>query len=73
VLGHVQRGGAPSWFDRVLGGKLGVRATEALLSGKTDLAAGIKGEDVVFTPFEQAVKLHRIPDEETIRISKILR
>jgi 6-phosphofructokinase 1 len=73
VLGHVQRGGAPTWFDRVLGGKLGVKAVEALLSGKTDLAAGIKGEEVVFTPFEQAVKLHRIPDEETIRISKILR
>lgn len=73
VLGHIQRGGAPTWFDRVLGGKMGVSAVEALLQGKTDLAVGIKGEEMVFTPFEQAVKLHRIPDNESIRISKILR
>lgn len=73
VLGHVQRGGAPSWFDRVLGGKMGVAAVEALRAGKTDLATGLKGEEIIFTPFEQAVKMHRIPDEETIRMSKILR
>ena len=73
VLGHVQRGGSPDWYDRVLGAKLGVHATEALLAGKTDLAVGVKGEDVVYTPFEDAVKLHRFPDAETIRISKVLR
>lgn len=73
VLGHVQRGGAPSWFDRVLGGKMGVAAVEALRAGKTDLATGLKGEEIIFTPFEQAVKMHRIPDVETIRMSKILR
>lgn len=73
VLGHVQRGGAPDWYDRVLAAKLGVNATELLLSGKTDLAVGVKGEDVVFTPFEDAVKLHRFPDAETLRISKVLR
>ena len=73
VLGHVQRGGAPAWFDRVLGGKLGVCATEALLAGKTDLAVGIRGEQIVYVPFEDAVKLHRFPDAETLRISKVLR
>lgn len=73
VLGHVQRGGAPAWYDRVLAAKLGVNATEALLAGKTDLAVGVKGEDIVFTPFEDAVKLHRFPDAETLRISKVLR
>ena len=73
VLGHVQRGGSPAWFDRVLAAKLGVNATEALLAGKTDLAVGVKGEDIVFTPFEDAVKLHRFPDAETLRISKVLR
>lgn len=73
VLGHVQRGGSPDWYDRVLGAKLGVNATEALLAGKTDLAVGVKGEDVVFTPFEDAIKLHRFPDAETLRISKVLR
>lgn len=73
VLGHVQRGGAPAWFDRVLGAKMGVNATEALLAGKTDLAVGLKGENIVFTPFEDAVKLHRIPDAETIRISKVMK
>lgn len=73
VLGHVQRGGAPAWYDRVLAAKLGVHGTEALLAGKTDLAVGVKGEEIVFTPFEDAVKLHRFPDGETIRVSKVLR
>lgn len=73
VLGHVQRGGSPNWFDRVLAAKLGVNATEALLAGKSDLAVGIRGEEVIFTPFEDAVKLHRFPDAETLRISKVMR
>jgi len=40
VLGHMQRGGSPSCFDRVLASRLGVRAVELLLDGKTNLMVG---------------------------------
>jgi 6-phosphofructokinase 1 len=58
VLGHVQRGGNPTCMDRVLASRLGVAAVEGLLEGKSRVMAGVIHKDVVFTPFEQAVKHH---------------
>jgi 6-phosphofructokinase 1 len=47
VLGHMQRGGAPSCFDRVLASRMGVYAVETLLEGKTNLMVGIKDENMI--------------------------
>lgn len=49
-LGHVQRGGAPGAFDRILATRLGVAATEGLLAGERGTLAGILGREVGFTP-----------------------
>lgn len=72
ILGHLQRGGAPSSFDRLLASKLGVAAVEGLISGKYDVMAGIINHKVVFTPIKKAIINDKSVDEEDFRIAKIL-
>jgi 6-phosphofructokinase 1 len=68
----MQRGGAPSCFDRVLASRLGVKAVEALLEGKSNYMAGILNDKIVLTPLEQAIKGHFEIDQELIRVSDIM-
>ncbi len=72
ILGHMQRGGAPSCFDRVLASRLGVKAVESLLEGKSNYMAGLLQDEVVLTPLEQAVKGKSQVDKELIRVSDIV-
>ncbi|KGO94553.1 6-phosphofructokinase [Flavobacterium subsaxonicum] len=72
ILGHMQRGGAPSCFDRVLASRLGVRAVETLLDGNSNYMVGLLKDDVVLTPLEQAVKGKSQIDQELIRVSDIV-
>src|SRR5690606_8284544 len=58
VLGHMQRGGPPSCFDRVLASRMGVKAVEALLEGKTNLMVGIQDNAITLTPISKAIKGH---------------
>lgn len=69
-LGHVQRGGNPSAFDRMLGIRLGVASVDALLKGKKNVMAGILNNQLRLTPFNQVVKQHQVNDElqELLRI-----
>lgn len=72
VLGHMQRGGSPSCFDRVLASRLGVKAVELLMLGKSQLMVGLINDQVQTTPLEKAIKGETSVDEELIRISDIL-
>lgn len=72
VLGHMQRGGSPSCFDRVLASRLGVKAVESLLEGKTNYMVGLASDKIVLTPLEQAVKGQSRIDEELLRVSDIM-
>jgi 6-phosphofructokinase 1 len=72
VLGHIQRGGSPSCFDRVLASRLGVAAIEGLRNGETRVMAGLINNKVVYTPLTQAAKMHSEIDNDLYRISKIL-
>jgi len=72
VLGHMQRGGAPSCFDRVLASRLGVKAVESLLEGKSRYMVGLLNDNVVLTPLEQAIKGHYDIDRELLRVSDIM-
>jgi 6-phosphofructokinase 1 len=72
VLGHMQRGGSPSCFDRVLASRLGVKAVESLLEGKSNLMAGIIADKITLTPLEQAIKGHSEIDTELLRVSDIV-
>lgn len=56
VLGHIQRGGKPSCMDRVLASRLGVAAVEGLLNGQSGEMVGLKNKEIIFTPFEHAIK-----------------
>lgn len=72
VLGHLQRGGAPSCFDRVLASRMGVKAVETLLEGKTNLMVGIMNNELTLTPINKALKGHTKIDKELIRVSDIM-
>ncbi len=72
VLGHMQRGGAPSCFDRVLASRLGVKAVESLIEGKTNFMVGLLADKVALTPLEQAIKGNSEIDKELLRVSDIM-
>jgi 6-phosphofructokinase 1 len=72
VLGHMQRGGSPSCYDRVLASRLGVKAVESILEGKSNFMVGILNDKVALTPLEQAIKGHSEIDKELLRVSDIM-
>ncbi|TRX21541.1 6-phosphofructokinase [Flavobacterium franklandianum] len=72
VLGHMQRGGAPSCFDRVLASRLGVKAVESLLEGKSNFMVGMLSDKVTLTPLLQAIKGESVIDRELLRVSEIM-
>jgi 6-phosphofructokinase 1 len=72
VLGHMQRGGSPSCFDRVLASRMGVKAVELLTDGKSNFMVGIQNSKMVPVELEKAVKEHHKIDPEILRISEIM-
>lgn len=72
ILGHLQRGGAPSCTDRILASQLGVAAVEGLLNGRTDVMAGILEGKLTYTFLQKAIQNKAVLDTELLRISKIL-
>jgi 6-phosphofructokinase 1 len=72
VLGHMQRGGSPSCFDRVLASRLGVKAVESLIDGKSNFMVGLLCDKVALTPLEQAIKGNSEIDRELLRVSDIM-
>ena len=72
VLGHIQRGGTPSCFDRVLGTQLGVKAVESLIENKHGSMVGINNGKIVFTPLDKALKGKTKINKELLRMSKIM-
>ena len=72
VLGHMQRGGSPSCFDRVLASRLGVKAVECLLEGKSNYMVGLLNDKVEITPLNEAIKGKTTINKELIRVSDIM-
>ncbi|HMR58261.1 MAG TPA: ATP-dependent 6-phosphofructokinase, partial [Cyclobacteriaceae bacterium] len=72
ILGHLQRGGSPTYFDRVLASRMGVAAIEGLLNGERDVMVGIRNNQIVYNDFDTIMKHHHEIDSEALRISKIL-
>lgn len=73
ILGHLQRGGAPTYFDRVLASRMGIAAVEGLLQGKRDAMIGINDNKIVYNDFATIVAAdHHEIDPEALRIAKIL-
>jgi 6-phosphofructokinase 1 len=72
ILGHIQRGGSPSCADRVLASRLGYGAVVGLMEGKTNVMAGMRSNDMVYTPIEEAIKKHNEINKDLLLISEIL-
>ena len=72
VLGHLQRGGSPSCFDRVLASRMGVAAVESLLEGKSNLMVWLISDEIALTPLENAIKGQSKINKELIRVSDIM-
>ncbi len=68
ILGHLQRGGSPSAYDRILASRLGTGAIEALLEGQRNVLIGIRNNQVVYIPFAEAIKDDKPFDKSLIKV-----
>ena len=72
VLGHMQRGGSPSCFDRVLATRMGVKAVESLLDGDFSKMVGVDQGKITLTPLKSALKGKSKINSELLRVSEIM-
>lgn len=72
VLGHIQRGGSPTAFDRILASKLGARAVELLANNISGRVVGVKGITVVDYDIDEALEMKKDIDHEMLRLSYVL-
>src|SRR5574344_1753636 len=72
ILGHIQRGGSPTAYDRILASRLGEAAVEALIDGQRNILLGIDNDKVVAIPFSKAIKNDKPIDPELLKVLKIL-
>ena len=68
----MQRGGSPSCFDRVLASRMGVKAVESLLEGKSNYMVGIRNTKMELCPLEKAIKGSSKIDVELLRVAEIM-
>lgn len=72
ILGHIQRGGSPSCFDRIIASRMGYAAVECLLEGRYNVFVGILNNRMHYTPLDEAIKKKQRISEEWMKIVKIL-
>ncbi len=72
VLGHIQRGGAPSCMDRLIASRMGYAAVESLIEGRHNVMIGIVNNKMHYTPLEKAVKAKQKISDDWLKIVKIL-
>lgn len=71
VLGHMQRGGSPSCYDRVLASRLGVAAVEALLDRSTGIMVGITNNQISKVDLDKAIKMNNDINKELLKVAEI--
>ena len=73
ILGHLQRGGSPSAFDRILGSRLGFAAVNALIGGKSQMMVGLEANHIRLTSLEEALNQHEYKlEEDLMKMAEIL-
>ncbi len=72
VIGHMQRGGAPTFQDRVLASRMGQAAVEGLLEGRRNVMVGYVDNKIEFTPLQDAISKVKPPNEQLLRIAEML-
>lgn len=68
ILGHLQRGGSPSAYDRIFASRVGVGAVQALMQGQRNVMVGIRNNEVVYVPFVDAIDKHKLMDRQLIHV-----
>ncbi|SHL01445.1 6-phosphofructokinase [Hymenobacter psychrotolerans DSM 18569] len=72
IIGHIQRGGAPSAADRLLASQIGIAAVEGLLNGMHNVMAGIVDRKLVYTPFSDTINKKKLINQSFMRMVEIL-
>jgi len=72
VLGHLQRGGSPTAFDRTLASRMGAYAVDLLIEGQTSVMIGVRGSQLVTTDITEALQTKRILDLSIYKLAEIL-
>ena len=72
ILGHIQRGGSPTAYDRILASRMGVAAIDALLDEQRSIMIGIVNNEIVHVPFTKAIKDDKPLDENLMGVLHIL-
>lgn len=72
TLGHVQRGGAPTAYDRILASRMGLGAVEGLMNGEKNVMAGIINNELIYTPFIDTIKKTKPIHDDLLRMVHIL-
>lgn len=72
ILGHIQRGGSPSCFDRVSASRMGVAAVEALLDDQKSIMVGLNHGQIVHVPLNKTVKTHKGVPKALLDVAHVL-
>ncbi len=72
IIGHLQRGGAPSALDRLLASRMGYTAVESILQGHTNMMVGVQDNHMQLVTFEDAITKHKAIDADLMRMADIL-
>ncbi len=72
ILGHIQRGGSPTAFDRINASMMGTGAVDALLAGERDKMVGVENNKVVLTPFHEAIFKRKPVNEYFLHLAEVL-
>lgn len=72
ILGHIQRGGAPSAQDRLLAARFGIAALERFATGERGVMVGLRGGEIATTPLAEVAAGGRRPEMEYYRMARML-
>jgi len=72
ILGHIQRGGSPTAYDRLLASRMGVKAVEALVEGRHGVMTGLQGRNIEFIPLLDVISNKRTVNMEYYHMTKVL-
>lgn len=72
ILGHIQRGGSPTAYDRIIASRMGVAAIDALIDGLRNIMIGIVNNEIVHVPLAKAIKDDKPVNEQLLGVLQIL-
>jgi 6-phosphofructokinase 1 len=72
ILGHIQRGGSPTAYDRIIASRMGVAAIDALMDGLRNIMIGIVNNEIVHVPLAKAIKDDKPVNEQLLQVLQIL-